>query len=294
VTQGGDTDILRVGLGEFPSAQIVAKFDKLNYANTEKAKLLIKGPARSSISILIIDPSDKAKASDTVTLGPDGSKEYEVDLTDYKPGVYSAVLKHLKSQVEEVFGVGLQQGSGPITIQTTKQTYQLGDGILVLGTSNPNVLLTLEMSDPDGKITKHKQSFTDKDGKLSDNTFRIPSDAKQGTWTIKASSGANYAETKLNVVGTVEQKFVISTDKTTPYHVGDTLTITGTGAGKTQTVIIGIFDSKNVKIEELTTITTSIGNFQPIWVIPDGTSPGDYNIKVTVGKEVAEAKFSIQ
>ncbi len=294
VTQEDHTEILRIGLGELPSEQIVAKFDKLNYATSETAKMSIKGPARASVSILIIDPSDKALLSDNVVLGADGSADYEINLNGYKSGVHSIVLKYLKSQVEEVFAVGLSYGSGSINIQTTKQTYQLGDSILILGSTNKNVLLVLEMSDPQGNVVKRKETFTDKEGRFSDGTFRIPSDAEQGIWTIKASSGPNLAETKLNVAGTVTQAFVVSVDKSTAYSVGDTMTITGSGGGKTQTVIIKIFNSDDVEITELIVFSTENGSFQTLWLVPPDMVPGTYKIETKIANEIAETTFSVQ
>jgi hypothetical protein len=294
VTQGDHTEILRIGLGELPSEQLVAKFDKLNYATSETAKMSIKGPPRASASILIIDPSDKALPQDNVVLGADGSADYEINLAGFKSGAYSVVLKYLKSQVEEVFTVGLSYGSGSINIQTTKQTYQLGDSILILGSTNKNVLLTLEMSDPQGNVVKRKETFTDKEGRFSDGTFRIPSDAEQGIWTIKASSGPNLAETKLNVAGTVTQSFATSVDKSTAYSVGDTITITGSGGGKTQTVIIKIFDSSNVEITELIVFSTENGSFQTLWLVPTNTIPGTYKIQAKIANEIAETTFSVQ
>lgn len=294
MTQGDDTAILRVGLGELPSEQIVAKFGKLNHSTTEKAELTIQGPAKAVVSILVIDPGDKAIITDSITLGAEGTKVYEIDLAGFKSGVYTVVLKHLKSQIEEVFAVGLQHGSGAITMQSTKQTYALGDPVLILGTTNPNVLLTLQMIDPDGDIIKRKEVFTDKEGKFSDGTFRIPIDAKQGTWIIKATSGPNLAETPLKVVGTISQAFVVSVDKAVAYRSGDTMTISGTNAGKTQSAIITIQDSTDKEIQELTVFTTETGSFQSIWIVPTGSTPGNYKIKAKVGNEIAETTFKIQ
>lgn len=296
LTQDGQTEILRIGLGERPTEQIVTKFDKLNYATTEKAVLTIKGPAGVKVSILVVDPSDLVVKGfpDTVTLGPDGSGKYEIDLSGFKAGGYTVVLKYLQTQVEEVFAVGLQQGSGEIKMQTTKTKYGLGDPVLVLGTTaNKNVLLSLKLIDPDGNVIKSKQTFSDKEGKFSDGTFRIPSNAKQGMWKIEATSGTNRAESPLEVVGTVEQAFVVQVDKPT-YSVGETMTISGTGAGKTQTAIIKITDSNGNEIEEITVFTTDAGSFQPIWVIPEETDPGEYKIRAQVGNQFAEATFTVQ
>jgi hypothetical protein len=293
-TQGEETEILRIGLGQLPTEQIVAKFDKLNYVTTEKPKLTLQGPAKATVSLLIIDPSDKAKLSDSVTLGLDGRNEYEIDLTNYKSGVYSVVIKYTQFQTTEVFSVGLQQSSGPIQIQSTKQTYQHGDSIVILGSTNPNTLISLEMSDPNGQVIKHKDLFTDKVGKFFDGTFRIPSDATPGTWIIRASSGSNYAEAKLTVAGTIIQGFVIKVDKTTPYQIGDFMKISGTGGGKSQTAMITILTSGDVKVVDLSTFSTSDGSFEITWKIPPEIVPGSYKIQAKVGTDAADTTFSIQ
>jgi hypothetical protein len=293
-TQGEETEILRIGLGEFPSEQIVAKFDKLNHATSEKARLVLQGPAKAVVSLIIIDPSDKVKVTDSVTLGPDGRNEYEIDLASYKSGVYSVVIKYLKFQTSEIFSVGLLPSSGPIIIQSTKQTYLLGDPILVLGSANKNALLTLEMTDPDGVVIKRKDIIADEDGKFSDGTFRVPGDAKQGMWTIRASSGPNKAEANLEIVGTVSQGFVIKLDKSTPYHGSEVMKITGSGGGKTQNAIITILDTANIKVVDLTTSTTQAGSFQTFWPVPPELKPGTYTVKATIGNETAEATFTIQ
>jgi hypothetical protein len=293
-TQGEETEILRIGLGEPPSEQIVAKFDKLNYASTEKAKMIIQGPANANLALSIIDPSDQEKLKETITLGLDGSKEYEISLSGYKIGVYSVVLQYQKYEIDTVFSVGLQFGSGQIKVQTTKQTYLHGETIVVLGSTSPNVLLKIDMIDPDGKVFRSKDLFTDKTGTFFDGTFRVPSTGKQGVWIIKVSSGANYAEAKLTVSGTVDESFAIKTDKTTPYHGGQIMTISGTGGGRTQTTIIKILDPNNVEIQELIMSSTDQGTFQTIWPVPLGLEPGTYKIKATLGPEAVETTFTLQ
>lgn len=292
-SQGDETEIVRVGLGELPTEQIIAKFDKLNYASSETAKLTVEGPAKSTISLLVIDPSDKVKITEGVTLGLDGSKVHELNLSGYKSGVYTVVLKYTKSQAEVVFSVGLQTTSGPIIMHTTKETYLPGETSLVLGSTNANALLSLEMSDPNGKIIKQKDIFSDKDGKFSDGTFRVPSDAVQGAWMIKAKSGANYAEAKFTVSGTTDKTFTIKVNKAS-YVREEYMTISGTGGGKTQTATATISDQNGVVIADLSSFSTSAGSFQITWKVPTDMVPGTYKIKATVGTDVAETTFTIQ
>jgi len=294
LTLGAETEIIRVGLGELPSPQIIGKFDKLNYASSDTAKLTIKGPPKSTISILIIDPSDKIKHTERIQLGLDGSKVYDLILSQYKSGVYSAVMKHPQSETRIVFSVGLQTTTGNISIQATKLEYLPGENILILGSATPNSIISLEMTDPDGKKIKNKDIFSDKEGKLSEGTFRVPSDAKQGPWIIKAKSGSKFAEVNINVSGTATKTFNIKTDKTTPYKAGDYMTISGIGGGKTQTAIIVISDSNNNNVTELQINTTKEGSFQTLWLVPQGMVPGKYTIKVTVGIVTTETTFDLQ
>ncbi len=293
-TQGEETQILRIGLGEPPSEQIIAKFAKLNYATSEKPKLTLQGPANAKLSLSIIDPSDIEKLKDSITLGLDGRKEYEIDLLGYKTGVYSAVLQYQKYEISTVFSVGLQFGAGEIKVQTTKQAYQHGESIVILGSTNPSILLKIDLIDPEGKVFRSKDLFTDKKGTFFDGTLRIPSSGKQGIWTVKASSGANHAETKLTVLGTIDESFTVKIDKTTAYHGGQIMTISGTGGGSTQTTIISILDPSNVEIQELVMSSTDEGAFQTIWPVPQGLEPGTYKIKVTLGAETAETTFSLE
>ena len=292
-TQAGQTEIIRVGLGEMPTPQIIAKFDKLNYASSETAKITIQGQPKSTVSILIIDPGDKVKLTESTTLSLDGSKIYELKLDGYKSGVYTAVIKHTQSESKVIFSVGLQAITGNISAQTTKKEFLPGEGILILGSTNANAILGIDMTDPDGNLIKHKDVFSDKEGKFSDGTFRIPSDGKQGPWLIKVKSGAKFADVNITVTGTVAKTFTVKTDKSS-YHSGDKMTISGVGGGKTQTTKIIITDPKGTEITELTLSSTKDGSFQTIWIVQSGLEPGRYSIKVQLGGQNAETTFDLQ
>ncbi|MBI5698462.1 MAG: biofilm-associated protein, partial [Thaumarchaeota archaeon] len=178
-------------------------------------------------------------------------------------------------------------------MHATKETYLPGETSLVLGSTNANALLSLEMSDPNGKIIKQKDIFSDKDGKFSDGTFRVPSDATEGAWMIKAKSGANYAEAKFTVSGTIDKTFTVKVDKAS-YIRGDLMIISGTGGGKTQTATATISDQNGVKITDLSSFSTSAGSFQITWKVPTDMVPGTYKIKATIGTDVAETTFTVQ
>ncbi len=279
-TQGDDTAIVLVGLGELPEVKLVAKTDKLNYSQGGTVMIEIQGPPSSTLSLLIADPSDKKKFSDTIVLGPEGRMDYELDLTGYTSGVYTAVLSRGNSQINEVFSVGLQTGSGEISVRTTKDTYHPGDSILILGETSKNVLLTLELRDPDGKSVKSKETFTNKDGVFSLETFRIPLDAQVGIWTVHAKSGANFDDAKLTVQGDADEGIIVFVDNIVASPGGKMVTIKGYGAKVSQQVIITVFSENAEQITKLTIFSTQEGDFSTIWLADSKTPPGTYTLKV--------------
>ena len=287
-TQGEDTDIVLVGLGELPEEKLVAKPDKLNYGAGDILFLDIQGPPSATISLLIVDPSDKDKFSDTVILGPDGQSTYELDLKGYSSGVYTAVITRGNSQTSDVFSVGLITGSGEIEVRTTKDNYQPGETILVLGDSSENILLTLELLDPEGTVVKSKETFTNKDGVFSESSFRIPLDADPGKWTIHARSGPNFDETEITVVGDVEEGMVILIDSVIPSPGGEVVTISGYGASISQQVIITVEDEEGEEITELSIFSTGTGEFSTIWLVTNDIAPGTYTIRAVDAVDEAE------
>jgi len=278
-SQGNDIDIVIVGLGQLPEEKIVVKPDKLNYSTSEKALLEIKGPPSATVSLLIVDPSDKNKFTDTIILGPDGQSQYELDLNGYGSGVYTVVLSRGNAQTSDVFSVGLQTGSGEINVRTTKETYQPGESILILGDSSKNMLLTIELIDPDGNVFKTKDTFTNKDGIFSESSFRIPVESKVGTWTIHVKSGPNFDDVKITVQGNIEEGMVVFVDKIEVTSSGRIVTIKGFGAEISQNVVITILDQSDVEVTELRASTTGTGEFGIPWIVPSDVAPGTYTLK---------------
>ncbi len=290
-SQGEDTDIVLVGLGELPEEKLVAKSDKLNYSAGETLLLEIQGPSSATVSLLIVDPSDKDKFSDTIILEPDGQSNYELDLTGYSSGVYTAVITRGNSQTSDVFSVGLITGSGEIEVRTTKNDYQPGEAILVLGESSKNILLTLELRDPDGEVVKVKETFTNKDGVFSEGSFRIPLDSKIGTWTVHAESGPNFKDVEITVQGDIEEGLLVYVDGIQALPTGDFLSIKGYGAAIKQNVIITIFDEADIEIDQITARTTGVGVFEVLWEIPGDLAPGKYLINAVDPLDEAETTY---
>ena len=293
-SQGEDIDIVLVGLGEPPVEKLIIKFDKLNYSQDETLIIEIQGPVSSTVSLLIVDPSDKNKFTDTLILGPDGQKNYELDLTGFSSGVYTAVITRANTQTSEIFSVGLLTGSGEIKVSSTKDNYQPGESILILGDSSKNVLLTLELRDPNGQVVKTKETFTNKDGVFSESSLRIPLDAQIGVWTIHAQSGPNFDDVEITVQGDIEEGLVVYVDGVVDLPTGEFLSIKGYGASIKQTVVITIFDDADNEIDGISARTTGVGVFEVLWQFPDDFAPGTYLIRANDPVNEAETTYDYQ
>ncbi|MCV0366115.1 MAG: biofilm-associated protein [Nitrosopumilus sp.] len=293
-TQEKSKEFIFVGLGQLPTIPVNIEFDKLSYKSTETATISITGKASEVVSLLIIDPADKPKGETiSIKLQPDGRGSHSLDLKGFTSGVYSAVVSKGSTKSTEIFAVGLQVGSGEIDINTTKTEYQPGDPILILGTTSPNVLLTITMFDPDGKEIKVRESFSDKDGRISEEVFRIPSDAKTGTWKIHAKSGSNFDDVEMKVKNIEQEGMIISVSNNPKLDgVNDFLTIQVIGAA--QTVKIEMISDDGKIIEKLEFPSTSSGEIKQPWKIPKDMEPGIYTITAKDAFNTAQSTFEIK
>jgi hypothetical protein len=293
-TQDTDKEFSYVGLGQLPSIPVNLEFDKLSYKIGDTALITIAGKASEIISLLIIDPSDKPIGETiSITLQPDGRATHSISLEGFSSGIYNAVISKGSSQSSEVFTVGLQTGSGEIKINTTKQDYHSGDSILILGDTSPNVLLTISMVNPEGDEIKTRETFSDKNGKISESTFRIPSDIIAGMWTITAKSGSNFDSIEIEVHAIDQDGMVVQVEagQEIPGY-GKTINIHVIGAK--QTVSLEIIANDGEIIENLSFPASAEGEINQPWVIPKDTEPGTYTIKVSDAFNIAETEFKIQ
>jgi len=293
-TQEKEKEFTYAGLGQLPTIPVNLEFDKLSYKIGETAVITLSGKASEIINLLIVDPSDKPKGDAiSITLQPDGRGTHSIDLDGYASGVYTAVISKGSAQSTEVFTVGLQTGSGEIKINTTKLDYHPGDSILILGDTGENILLTLTLISSDGNEIKVKETFSDKNGKISESSFRIPSDAISGTWIVNAQSGSNFHNYEINVLTVAQDGMTV--------EVGEGQEIPGYGKtinihvfGATQTTEIEIVSEDGEIIEELSFPASGDGEINQPWIIPKDTEPGTYTIKVSDAINSAETTFEIQ
>ncbi len=293
-TQDKNKEFSYAGLGQRPIIPVNIEFDKLSYKIGDTAVITIAGKASEIISLLIIDPSDKPIGdSVSITLQPDGRAVHSVSLKGFSSGVYNAVISKGSTQSSEVFTVGLQTGSGVVKINTTKSDYRPGDSILILGNTAPNVLLTIAMIDPEGNEIKSKETFSNKDGKISENTFRIPTEAMGGIWKINAKSGSNFDSIEIEVHATNQEGMIVQVDAGIDIPgYGKTINIHVLGAQQSVGIEIVAIDGEI--IEELSFPASNEGEINQPWVIPKDTEPGTYTIKVSDAFNSAETDFEIE
>ena len=293
-TQEKEKEFIFVGIGQLPSIPVNLEFDKLNYKTSETAIISLSGTGSEIVSLLIIDPSDKPKGDTiSITLQPDGTGTHELDLSGFTSGVYTAVASKGTAQSTEIFTVGLQIGSGDIKINTTKEDYIPGDSILILGDTNPNVLLTITMTNPEGDEIKVRETYSDKNGKISEDSFRIPSDGIPGTWIINAKSGSNFVNTEITVLAVEQEGMIVLIEEGESYGgVGQTMNIQVYGGA--QTVTIEIIAEDGEVIDKLQFPASNDGEINQPWIIPKDTEPGTYTIIATDAFNRAEAIFEIK
>ncbi len=298
-TQENEKEFIFAGVGQLPSTPINLELDKLNYKAGEIATISIIGKGSDVISLLILDPSDKPIGSaETITLQPDGRGTYSLDLEGHSSGVYAAIISKGNTQSTEIFAVGLQSGLGQIEINTTKINYLPGDSVLILGNienERRNAVLSITLTDSNGNEVKVKETFSDKNGKISESSFRIPSDAEPGIWIIKATSGTNSAEKEIEVLSILQEGMQITVeevDDPKTSHLGKTISIKVIGVQ--QTVQIEIITEDGLVIEELESQATSHGEINQSWIIPKETGSGIYTIKVMDASNSAETTFELQ
>lgn len=292
-TQEKEKEFIFAGIGQLPTIPVNLEFDKLNYKAGDSAIITLSGKASEIISLLIVNPSDKPVGDAvSITLQPDGRGTHTINLEGFASGVYTAVISKGSAQSTEIFTVGLQTGSGDIDINTTKLEYQPGDSILILGDTGANVLLTLTLTDPDENEIKVKETFSDKNGKISEGSFRLPSDAISGTWMVNAKSGSNFDNVEIDVMTSSAEGMVVSVEQGVNIPgLGDTIVIKVFGAE--QNVEIEIVSESGEVIGDLEGIVTSAGTIDQLWAIPKETEPGIYTIIVTNPSDSATTTYEI-
>jgi len=199
-TLNNNSEAVIFGIGSAPTDKIIVLLDQLNFQTTTDLTLRVVGPLSSTLNVQIIDASDKINVTETFTTNSAGNGQITLDLNGYKSGVYRAVISHASIEDIAKFSVGLQTGTGVITLSPTKSTYQPGEETTVIGqTANNNAILFLSLVNTNGDKVSEIELFSDKNGQFTTNLLRIPLDASPGVWTIEANSRLDTANATIDV-----------------------------------------------------------------------------------------------
>jgi len=295
-TQGQHKELIYVGYDEPPSIPVNLEFDKLNYKSTETAQITLTGVASDKLTMIIIDPSGNIEGeSIPIQLQPDGRGKYELKLSGFSSGVYSAVIKKGNTQSSERFTVGLQVGAGEIEANSTKLEYEQGESILFLGKTNSNVLLTATLIDPNGKETKSLQLPSDSEGVFTENRLRIPSNGIAGTWTIKVVSGSNFDIIDIVVTAVQTEGLIVNVvDGQEIPGFGTTVKIKVDGATPKSTVFIIITSANGDIIDDsLKCNATADSTCEIPWTISKDLVAGTYTVLVKDSIDTAVTTFVV-
>jgi len=290
-TQKDNKEFIYVGYDVFPTIPVNIKFDKSNYKNTENAILTLAGEASEKISLIIITPSGSVVGSDIVVqLQADGRGKYNLDLTGYVSGIYTAVIKKGGSQNSENFAVGLVAGAGDIDAKVTQTEYSQGERILLLGsTVNSNSLMNADLIDPNGKKIKSIEIISNSEGMFSEERLKIPTSGEAGLWKIEIYSGANLDKIEFMVLSAVDGMEIKVNEEV---KVGDLFKMQITTSKKTS-IEIQISNSEGYEVQKLTCITTKEFKCESFWSVPKDTIPGTYTVKAHDTINSTEAIFQI-
>ena len=295
-TQNNFKEFIFVGYGQMPQIPVNIEFNKTNYKTSENAIISLLGKPSESLKIMIINPTGSISDKEIeVKLQEDGRAIYELELTGFTSGIYTAVAQKGTSQSSEMFSVGLQMGSGPIQVQTTQTQYTQGERILAIGSTNPNTLLNVELVDPNGIKIKKLEIPSKSDGTFKIEKLKIPRDAISGTWKINVSSGSNLDKAEFEVNSTNQEGIII--------NVGEVVQIPGFGDSVKIEIITNQKTSVNVEVldknsnligESNSCLLTTDLRCEILWTFPDDIVPGTYTIRVNDSIITKETTFEIK
>ena len=279
VKQEGGSDAALFGIGKYPSGSIITLMEKTNFTLDSKAILSIIGPSKSKLSIAILDSNDNLKISDSVMTGSVGKIKYTIDLDGLSSGVYRAAVSTTNIQDSVKFSIGLEPGSGAISLTSTKDNYSLGESVLVLGQTGNNARLTITLFDPSGNISSQTEIFSDANGNFSTEDIGIPSNGVLGNWKITAHSRLDSKSIDVNVNIPTTMGITLKIEET-EFSIGDKVIIKGTAVSAASHLEVKIKDQSGQVVISLGTPITSDDTFFLPWTVPNGFDTGTYTITV--------------
>ena len=280
VKQEDGSDATLFGISQYPSTSIIVLMDKTNFALYSKAILNIIGPSSSKLAITVLDSNDNVEMTDSITTSSVGKIKYSIDLANLSSGVYRAAVSATNIQDSVKFSVGLEPGSGAISLITTKDNYSPGESILVLGNTGNNARLTITLLDPSENISSQTEIFSDGSGNFSTEDIGIPSNGVLGNWKITAHSRLDSKSIDINVSVPTDKGITIQIEET-EFSTGSTVIIKGIAVSDVSRLEIQIINQSDQVVASLETPITSDDTFFLPWTVPGGFDTGIYTITVT-------------
>jgi hypothetical protein len=293
VKQEDGLDAALFGIGQYPSTNIIALMEKTNFILDSKAVLSIIGPVSSTISITVLDTNDNVKLTDSVTTASSGKIKYIMDLDGLSAGVYRAAVSTTNIQDSVKFSIGLEPGSGAISLTTTKDNFSPGESILLIGNTGNNARLTITLFDPSGNISSQTEIFSDSTGAFSTDNIGIPANGILGNWKITAHSRLDSKSVDINVSVPTSKGITIQIEETV-FSIGDTIMIKGIAISDVSRLEVEIINQSDQVVVELGTPITSDGTFSLPWTIPSGFDTGTYTITVTDNENTDSFEIFVQ
>ena len=281
-TQNEIKEFTYVGYGQNPTIPVNLEFNKMNYKMSEEAIISFIGKPSDVLKMMIINPTGSINGDEIlIKLQEDGRAKYELKLTGYASGIYTAVIQKGNNQSSEQFSVGLQSSSGPIDVKTTQTSYIQGERMLIIGSTGPNALLKVDLVNPNGMKIKSLDVPSNSNGAFTIDNLKIPSNAVSGKWKINVISGSNS--------DTVEFEVNASNDKGIIVNIGETIKIPGFGnsinieiiAQQKTTITMEVFDLNNNQVSQTLTCTpTAEFKCQILWTIPKNSIQEHIKLKL--------------
>jgi len=290
---GGGSDATLFGIEQYPTTSITALMSKTNFPLDSKAVMNIIGPQSTKLTITVLDSNDNVKLTDFVTTTSSGKAKYAIDLDGLSSGIYRVAVSATNVQDATKFSVGLEAGSGPISLITTQDNYSPGESILIIGNTGNNARLIITLYDPLGNVVSETETFSDGSGNFSTENIGIPSDGSLGNWKITAHSRLDTKSIEINVSIPLGLGLTLQIEET-EFVIGDTVLIKGVGQSNSNWLSIEVIDEDGQVIVSLGTPITSDGTFSLPWEITGEFSTGMYTIKVFDAVNSSSAEIFIE
>ncbi len=291
IKQENGSDAALFGIDKYPTSVIVTLMEKTNFELNSKAILSIVGPTSSNLSISILDSNDIIIMTDSITSSSIGKNKYAIDLDGLDSGVYRAVVSSTNIQDSVKFSIGLDTGSGAISLVSTKSNYSPGESILVIGNTGNNARLMITLLDPSGNISAKTETFSDNSGSFSTGDIGIPPDGALGKWKVTAHNRLDSNSVEINVSIPTGKSLTLQIEET-QFNIGDTIVIKGVGQSDAIWIRVQIISQDGMTVELSTPLTS--GTFLIPWTVPAGFDTGTYTIIVSDNENSSSFEIFIQ